>query len=89
MIKELIENYDEKTRKEVIEKLKELLKNGECVYSKLLGRVGKVIKYDEKNDWLEVKRKGKRSVVTHIKSGDPIYLKQEDDGCWVLTNWID
>ena len=89
MLKELIENYSEETRQDTIEKLKELLKNGECVYSYLLGRVGKVISYDEKNDWLEFKRKGKRAGVTHIQSGDPIYLKQDEDGCWILTNQID
>ena len=92
MLKKILENYNEETRKEVMEKVKELLNNGECVYSKLLGRVGKVVKIDNKG-WITFIRKkceGKKGSncygVTSISSGDPVYIKKEGN-CYILTNF--
>jgi hypothetical protein len=95
MLKEILENYDENIRKEVIEKVKELLDKGECVYSQLLGRVGKVTKINDKG-WITFIRKkceNRKNIgpncygTTPINSGDPVYLKKEDN-CWILTNFI-
>ena len=75
-------------RKNFIKKLNELLKNNECVYSKLLGRTCKVIGYDEENNWLKVELNGKKFNITYIDNGCQLQLKQEND-CWVITENIE
>ena len=97
MLKEILELLKQtpEERKEVIQRVKELLDNGECVRSALIGRMGQVTDIDNKGGVSLIIQKciGRKTIspncrgYTSIAKGDPAYIvKHPTENCWYLVN---
>jgi len=97
MIKETLKlmKQTSEERKEVINKVRELLDKGECVRSVLLGRMGLVNNIDNKGGISFIIQKciGRKTIspncrgYTSIAKGDPAYIvKHPTEDCWYLVN---
>jgi len=97
MLKEILELLKQtpEEREEVIQKVRELLDNGECVRSVLLGRMGQVRSIDSKGGISFIIQKciGRKTIspncrgYTLISKGDPAFIvKHPTEDCWYLVN---